>query len=227
MGKKTGDPAFLFYPSDFLVGVMFMSDEQVGKYIRLLCTQHQKGHLTEEQIRRVIGEVDEEIMSKFKVDERGLYYNARMEKEVDKRVKYTESRRRNLEGGKSHKGADMVSHMEDHMDPHMLSHIENENININKDIDANKDEDKNTEEKEETYKIIQGLKLTKEEYEKLVLKFTKKVVDNKIDYVENYKGLGKKYTSLYLTLNNWLKKDTFEEKERNKFDEDDQELYDN
>ena len=43
------DPAFLFYPSDFLTGTMFMTDEQVGKYIRLLCAQHQKGHLCEKR----------------------------------------------------------------------------------------------------------------------------------------------------------------------------------
>ena len=37
------DPAFLFYTSDFLTGTMFMTNEQVGIYIRLLCSQHQHG----------------------------------------------------------------------------------------------------------------------------------------------------------------------------------------
>jgi uncharacterized protein YdaU (DUF1376 family) len=37
------DPAFLFYPSDFLTGTMFMNNEQIGIYIRLLCSQHQHG----------------------------------------------------------------------------------------------------------------------------------------------------------------------------------------
>ena len=39
------DPAFLFYSNDFLTGTYTMTDEQVGKYIRLLCLQHQKGEL--------------------------------------------------------------------------------------------------------------------------------------------------------------------------------------
>jgi len=47
MGK---DPAFLFYSSDFTIGTQFMTDEQVGKYIRLLCAQHQTGHLDEEHM---------------------------------------------------------------------------------------------------------------------------------------------------------------------------------
>ena len=29
------DPAFLFYSSDFLTGTMFMSDTQLGKYIKI------------------------------------------------------------------------------------------------------------------------------------------------------------------------------------------------
>ena len=41
------DPAVLFYTSDFLSGTFTMTNEQVGKYIRLLCLQHQKGRLTE------------------------------------------------------------------------------------------------------------------------------------------------------------------------------------
>ena len=43
--EKNKDPAFLFYSSDFLTGTMFFTDEQVGKYIRLLCAQHQKGQI--------------------------------------------------------------------------------------------------------------------------------------------------------------------------------------
>lgn len=41
------DPAFLFYPNDFTSGTRFFTDEQVGKYIRLLCAQFDCGHLKE------------------------------------------------------------------------------------------------------------------------------------------------------------------------------------
>ena len=56
------------------------------------------------------------------------------------------------------------------------------------------------------YKDIQGLKLTKEEYDKLVSKFGKPMVDDVIEAMENYKGLGKKYVSAYSTANNWCKR---------------------
>jgi hypothetical protein len=52
----------------------------------------------------------------------------------------------------------------------------------------------------------QHLSMTKEEYDTLVLKYGQKAVDDKIEYARNYKKL-KNYISLYLTLNNWLKKD--------------------
>jgi len=38
MGK---DPAFLFYSNDFDQGTKFFTDDQTGKYIRLLIAQHQ------------------------------------------------------------------------------------------------------------------------------------------------------------------------------------------
>ena len=37
------DPAVLFYTSDFLTGTILMNYEQKGKYITLLCIQHQHG----------------------------------------------------------------------------------------------------------------------------------------------------------------------------------------
>ena len=55
------DPAFLFYSGDFLSGTMLMSDEEVGQYIRLLCLQHQKGHLREKDMISICKECNEEI----------------------------------------------------------------------------------------------------------------------------------------------------------------------
>lgn len=89
------DPAFLFYSSDFLSGTMLMSDEDIGQYIKLLCLQHQKGHLKEKDILNICKTYKEEIFSKFKKDEEGNYYNERLEEEVVRRKKYSESRRNN------------------------------------------------------------------------------------------------------------------------------------
>ena len=85
------DPAFLFYPESFLVGVMFMDDEEVGQYIRLMCLQHQKGHIPE----RMMEKVSDAVKAKFKVDANGRYYNERLEAEMEKRAKFVESRQAN------------------------------------------------------------------------------------------------------------------------------------
>ena len=71
-----------------------MSDEQVGKYIRLLCFQHQKGILTEKDMLNICKTYDEDIYSKFTKTEEG-YYNEKMRNETVRRKSYTESRKNN------------------------------------------------------------------------------------------------------------------------------------
>ena len=135
------DPAFLFYPSDFLTGTMFLSNEQVGAYIRLLCAQHQQGHLPQRAMEMMCGGIDEEVFSKFEQDEKGLYYNKRLDNESERRTNYVQSRRKNLACEKkepdishmdSHMGAHMAPHMESHMESHMENRNENENIDKTK-----------------------------------------------------------------------------------------------
>jgi hypothetical protein len=114
------DPAVLFYTQDFITGTILMTDEQRGKYIMLLCLQHQNGKLTEKDMLKICGEKDEDIWCKF-YQEDGYFYNKRMVIETNKRNNYTESRRKNLKKSV-------------HMDPHMDPHMENENEDVNKDI---------------------------------------------------------------------------------------------
>ena len=128
------DPAFLFYSTDFFMGTIDMTDEQVGQYIRLMCLQHQKGHLTEAIMVNIMkGKLDELIISKFRQDSEGLYYNKRLEAEIDKRRRFTSSRTRNLKPKDdiTHMESHMVNHMDAHMDSHMVNENENENVIIN------------------------------------------------------------------------------------------------
>lgn len=93
---KVKDPAFLFYPQDFLVGTMTMSDEQVGQYIRLLCLQHSKGgKLTEKDILKFTGTYDDEIMEKFVLYEDG-YANPRLLEEMQKRIDHSLKQKENI-----------------------------------------------------------------------------------------------------------------------------------
>lgn len=80
------DPAFLFYASDFLTGTMFFSNEQVGKYIRLLCSQHQHGGLIERAAFDSIVGSDAVLRAKFEETEQG-YYNIRLSVEMELRNK--------------------------------------------------------------------------------------------------------------------------------------------
>jgi len=123
------DPAFLFYSSDFLTGTSFLSNEQVGMYIRILCYQHQKGHLTEKDMRKICNGYDEDVFSKFLIDADGNFFNKRLDEEIVKRKNYSESRRQNrIKKDMINISSSYVKHMEN----------ENENENINKNIKKNK-----------------------------------------------------------------------------------------
>jgi uncharacterized protein YdaU (DUF1376 family) len=89
------DPAFLFYTGDFQTGTQFFTDEQVGKYVRLLLAQHQHGHLHEKHMLQICKTHDKDIFNKFLVDKDGLFYNKRLEDELVKRKSYSKSRAEN------------------------------------------------------------------------------------------------------------------------------------
>jgi hypothetical protein len=101
---KNNDPAFLFYSQDFIVGTLAMTFEERGKYITLLCYQHQAGHMSLETIRFLVGLVSDNLLSKFEIDNDGKYYNERLDIEINKRNKFYESRTKNgLKGGRPKK----------------------------------------------------------------------------------------------------------------------------
>lgn len=86
---------------------------------------------------------------------------------------------------------------------------EQEGNNINKKVNKEK------KEKKDIYRQFKHLSITETEYKKLVEKYPTLNVDDILDDVENYAG-NKKYTSLYLTANKWLKKRLDEQKPKEK-----------
>jgi hypothetical protein len=129
------DPAILFYTSDFLTGTMTMTNDQVGKYIRLLCVQHQKGIITEKDMLFICQSYDEDIYGKFIKTDDG-YYNKRMRFEAEKRAKYSQSRadnRSNLNKKTTKKHMKKICKTYD-------EHMENENENINENINNKNNE---------------------------------------------------------------------------------------
>ena len=99
------DPAFLFYPGDWLGGTMTFTREQKGAYFDLLMAQFNNGQMTLHEIRNVLGEKDFENMwhqvleRKFVKDNLGKYYNEKLDYESNRRKEYTKSRARNKNGG--------------------------------------------------------------------------------------------------------------------------------
>ena len=177
------DPAFLFYSNDFLSGTMLMSNEEVGKYIRLLCIQHQQGYLTNEDMTDM--KATKKILNKFKQNEDGNYYNERLKYEANRRKNYTESRRNNL------KNAHMGSHMETHMDKHMENENINKNINENE-IKNNRKKGSKGKKEEEKIHFAEFVTMTNTEYEKLLSAYGKDFVDQCITILDNYKGSKRK-----------------------------------
>lgn len=192
------DPAFLFYSSDFLSGTMLMTDEDVGKYIKLLCLQHQQGHLTEEDMLNMGASV--KVFSKFKKDEEGKYFNERLEYEADRRKAYSESRRNNRKKKDTNEKdmKNICNSYEEHMEN------ENENININNIKDNRKKGCKGKKEEEKIH-FAEFVSMTNAEYEKLVSTYGKEFADQCINTLDNYKGAnGKTYRSDYRAILNWV-----------------------
>ena len=112
------DPAFLFYPNDYIGGTMGMTFEEKGAYIELLMMQFNRGHMTEHMIIHTVGQLWDTLKVKFIQDENSLWYNERLELEKNSRKKYTESRRNNVLGlnqfnKPEKKEGHMTKHMED------------------------------------------------------------------------------------------------------------------
>lgn len=138
------DPAFLFYSSDFLTGCVGLTMAERGLYITLMCLQHQHSRLSKKTIWLSLGYdkvfenienfeitkvISEDVLKKFQIDENGNYYNERLEIEIIKREKYTDSRTRN-----GSKGGRPKKDIKPNEKPYGLpteNHTENENENIN------------------------------------------------------------------------------------------------
>lgn len=115
MGK---DPAFLFYPGDWLGGTIGMTLEEKGAYMELLMMQFTRGHMTSHMIGQAVGQLWVKVQDKFIQDSKGLWYNARLDLEKANRKNFTDSRKNNLSGTNqySKKASESIGHMTSHME---------------------------------------------------------------------------------------------------------------
>jgi hypothetical protein len=134
--KKGKDPAFLMYSGDFLSGTFTMNYEQRGKYITLMCIQHQKGYLTDADMKSVLNEEDYLLAEKFYKGTDGNWYNQKMTDVMQERKSYTEERLSHFNKNKdkdTDKGNDKNNDMKTHKNSHMEHHTGNEDEDENQD----------------------------------------------------------------------------------------------
>lgn len=226
------DPAFLFYSQDFLVGTMTMSFDDKGKYITIMSLMHQQGRMTEETIRLLVGSVSDILKSKFKIDENGLWYNERLEIEIDKRRLFVETRRENGQlGGRPKKplGKPKGYPKGKPRGKHKVNLMGNENEIINSSFEFYKNQVEKAKQfndlmsksyvdlcrqlckkhnEEWVMKDILTIKsqLTLDEYSKLYAKSNNNpdLIFEKISSLQTNIDYHGKYENIYLTINKWL-----------------------
>lgn len=138
--KKEKDPAFLFYPSDFLTETADLDFTEKGQFIVLESLQFIHGHLSEKIIELNVAKIDQissSILTKFLIDKDGKYYIKALDEIIKKRKEYSNKQRDNAY--KRWGNTDIPTHMQMDMPTHMPNSVPNtcprvRNRNRNKNI---------------------------------------------------------------------------------------------
>ena len=196
---------------------MFMTNEQVGLYIRLLCAQHQHdGKIYTNVLRTQCDSITggDTIFAKF--DHDGQFsFNTRLRDEMQKRAE------------KAEKARDSVNkRWEKHRYDSNTNVLRSEDVNVNENIDViiidNKVKKKEKKEIEiltpefERYQdwaarnfpdlLKFDQPLTDQQLQALFDQFKNKtLVREKLEAIGNTKGAKKKYSTVYATCRNWCK----------------------
>lgn len=128
------DPAFLFYPGDWMGGTQWMTMEQKGCYMELLILQFNTGQFSETQAKQVLSicfDVAWPMLKQKFIFENGFYFNERLREEIEKRKKFTQSRRDNALNPKTKKNPVKKNKASA---KHMQQHMEDENENKDRNI---------------------------------------------------------------------------------------------
>ncbi len=93
-------PAFQFYAQDFLTGCMYLTNEEIGMYIKMLAKQWTDGKIPKKRLGFLIGiewdSISDELKSKFK-DLGDYVLNERLENERSKKENFI---KKQVENGK-------------------------------------------------------------------------------------------------------------------------------
>jgi len=205
------DPAFLFYPGDYLRDTQTLSEKSQVAYDRIMCEHMRNICISQQQLKfftkRLTDDEKEEIM--FVLDKiSGGYQIGWVAESIVKRKEYSESRRKNRNSKPKKICKTYV--------PHMENEIENEN----KDINTNKEEENNSifisienlpdELSDEIFlsKVSKFAKTSSSQAKELISQFISSI---EFDNETNYRPLGKHKSH----FQNWLKKHVGSDKKEN------------
>lgn len=99
LSYKEKDPAFMFYPNDFMSMTADLTDSEIGQFIKVFCYQFQYGHLTEKVINLRFPEgLSPDVMKKLEVDNDSNLYSPYLDKRIFERINYVTTRQENAKG---------------------------------------------------------------------------------------------------------------------------------
>lgn len=205
------DPAFLFYPGDWMGGTMHLNWECKGAYMDILMLQFNRGHVTMHMIGQILGQKLDEIWpmikDKFQTDGT-IFWNDRLKKEKEKRETFTASRRNNVSGKNQHSDKDKKK------EAHMTNHMEDENRN--KDLNTNKNK---KGEAEKVFEEVTSEFNTSDVWKTDLIRIYKKdqnYIEEKLkEFLNDLKAkddLHKGFGEIKKHFVNWLKKEIEKEK---------------
>lgn len=128
-------PAFQFYAQDFLTGCTYLTNEEIGMYIKMLCKQWTDGSIPKKRLGFLVGidwdNFSDELKGKFK-DFGEFIANERLEKEREKKQNFMEKQANNGKKGGRPKKNNASESPNNTGDKIQLNPKPFENINPNK-----------------------------------------------------------------------------------------------
>lgn len=208
MTKKNKPPAFQMYAQDFILGTKFMTSEQIGGYILLLCNEWDDGFIPNDLHKiKAMAKTSEEnikiILEKF-YEKDGKYYNKKLETVRLLQKKFSKKQSQNgAKGGRPKKPNESQTKANDKANHKAKKSSSSSSSNSNNYVIT-----ENTHPLvkfvSETYQVSKLPKiLTDKEAEKLLSSFPKELIKDVISGMENKKDLLKKYVSVYFTIKSW------------------------
>lgn len=127
------DPAFLFYPGDYLRDTQCLSENVQVAYDRIMCEHMRNICISQSQLKFFTKKLNESEIEELKnvlTEENGNYMIKWVAESINKRRDYSDSRRKN----RAKKTKEDMCNISKTYDEHMENEIEN----VNKDINTNK-----------------------------------------------------------------------------------------